>query len=430
MKKAILLLPLLLIQMSQAQEFPSAVDSDPSKLGWMTGFPPPQDRIISALDGTFFKFPALRYSVCHMREFFPSKVVPSDPINRYSFSTAEDSAIDALSFQPLGDEKSISWAESLLKNYTDGILILHKGRIIYEKYFGALTQNGRHAAMSVSKTLTGTLAAQLIAEGVLDENKYCRDYIPELAHSAFGDATIRQVLDMTTGLEFSEDYADPKAEIWAFSKAGDPFHFQRSPDEPANYFDYLKTVKKKGQHGDAFGYKTVNTDVMGWIISRVLNKPLSQVLSEKIWQPLGTNFDAYYLIDGAGICFAGGGLTTNLRDMAMFGEMVRNKGYFNGKQILAKEVIESIRSGGSQAAFAKAGYTNLKQWSYKNMWWVSHNADGAFCARGVHGQTVYIDPKAEMVIVRFASHPLASNSANDGYSLPAYQAVADYLLKK
>ncbi|ULT23144.1 hypothetical protein KUH03_28505 [Sphingobacterium sp. E70] len=113
MKKAILLLPLLLIQMSQAQEFPSAVDSDPSKLGWMTGFPPPQDRIISALDGTFFKFPALRYSVCHMREFFPSKVVPSDPINRYSFSTAEDSAIDALSFQPLGDEKSISWAESL-----------------------------------------------------------------------------------------------------------------------------------------------------------------------------------------------------------------------------------------------------------------------------------------------------------------------------
>ncbi|ULT23143.1 serine hydrolase [Sphingobacterium sp. E70] len=132
-----------------------------------------------------------------------------------------------------------------LKNYTDGILILHKGRIIYEKYFGALTQNGRHAAMSVSKTLTGTLAAQLIAEGVLDENKYCRDYIPELAHSAFGDATIRQVLDMTTGLEFSEDYADPKAEIWAFSRAGDPFHFQRSPDEPANYFDYLKTVKKK-----------------------------------------------------------------------------------------------------------------------------------------------------------------------------------------
>jgi CubicO group peptidase (beta-lactamase class C family) len=113
--------------------------------------------------------------------------------------------------------------------------------------------------------------------------------------------------------------------------------------------------------------------------------------------------------------------------MAMFGEMMRNKGYFNGKQILAKEVVESVRSGGSQTAFAKAGYTNLKQWSYKNMWWVSHNADGAFCARGVHGQTIYIDPKAEMVIVRFASHPIASNSANDGYSLPAYQAVADYL---
>src|SRR5690606_19004933 len=99
------------------------------------------------------------------------------------------------------------------------------------------------------------------------ENKYCRDYLPELVHSAFADATIRQVLDMTTGLDFSEDYADPKAEIWAFSKAGDPFQLQRSPHEPANYFDYLKTVRKKGQHGEAFGYKTVNTDVMGWMIS-------------------------------------------------------------------------------------------------------------------------------------------------------------------
>lgn len=430
MKKAILFILPLLIQISRAQEFPSAADSDPVKLGWMQGFPPSQDHIISALDGTFFKFPALRYSVCHMRQFFPTKVVASARADRYTFSKTEDPAIDNIIFQPLGEAETINWAASLQKNYTDGIIILHRGRIIYEKYFGALTQRGVHAAMSVSKTLTGTLAAQLVAEGLLDENKYCRDYLPELEHSAFADATIRQVLDMTTGLDFSEDYADPKAEIWAFSKAGDPFQLQRSPHEPANYFDYLKTVRKKGQHGEAFGYKTVNTDVMGWMISRILNKPLSEILSEKVWQPMGANVDGYYQIDAAGICFAGGGFNANLRDMAMFGEMVRNGGYFNGKQILAKKVVESIRSGGSQAAFEKAGYTNLKHWSYKNMWWVSHNKDGAFCARGVHGQTIYIDPKAEMVIVRFASHPIASNSANDKYSLPAYQAVADYLLKK
>ena len=245
MKKAILFILPLLIQISRAQEFPSAADSDPVKLGWMQGFPPSQDRIISALDGTFFKFPALRYSVCHMRQFFPTKVVASARADRYTFSKTEDPAIDNIIFQPLGEAETINWAASLQKNYTDGIIILHRGRIIYEKYFGALTQRGVHAAMSVSKTLTGTLAAQLVAEGLLDENKYCRDYLPELEHSAFADATIRQVLDMTTGLDFSEDYADPKAEIWAFSKAGDPFQLQRSPHEPANYFDYLKTVRKK-----------------------------------------------------------------------------------------------------------------------------------------------------------------------------------------
>ena len=114
----------------------------------------------------------------------------------------------------------------------------------------------------------------------------------------------------------------------------------------------------------------------------------------------------------------------------MFGEMIRNNGQFNGKQVLKKEVIDDIRKGGKKSDFAKAGYTNLKNWSYRNMWWISNNKNEAFCARGVHGQTIYIDPTAEMVLVRLASHPIASNTANDPYSLPAYDAVANYLLNK
>jgi CubicO group peptidase (beta-lactamase class C family) len=141
--------------------------------------------------------------------------------------------------------------------------------------------------------------------------------------------------------------------------------------------------------------------------------------------------DGYYQIDGAGIAFAGGGFSANMRDMAMFGEMVRNKGKFKKQQILPASLVEDIMSGGSQEVFMRSVYgTSLKNWSYRDMWWITHNEHGSFAARGVHGQTIYIDPEAEMVIVRFASHPEAKNSKIDPTSLPAYHAVAEYLINK
>ena len=433
MRKEFLLLALYLSTtvFLNAQEMLNAEESDPKKIGWMKGFPPPESKIISAIDGSFFRFPALRYSVCHMRQFMPTTVVKSAKAKHYHFKEKYDDSIDGLSFIPLGSSEPMRWIESLSVNYTDGILIVHKGKIVYEKYFGELKPDGVHAAMSVSKTFTGTLGALLVAEGVLDENKTGADYIPELSGSAFADATIRQILDMTTGLKYSEDYSDPKAEIWAFSNAGNPFSRPSLANEPSNYYEYLKTVQKQGEHGDVFAYKTINTDVMGWIISRVTGKTIPELLSDRIWKPLGTHFDGYYQIDGAGIAFAGGGFSANMRDMAMFGEMIRNKGKFNRQQILPVELIEDIMKGGSQEAFRKSVYgETLHNWSYRNMWWILHNSHGAFSARGVHGQTIYIDPKAEMVIVRFASHPEAKNSKNDSTSLPAYMAVAEYLMKK
>lgn len=402
--------------------------SDPVKMGWMQGFPPSGEKIVSAIDGSFFKFPALRYSVCHMRQFMPTTVVKASAGKHYIFKERPDPGIDGITFLPANSNQRMTWAASLEKNYTDGILILHKGKIVYERYFGELKPDGLHAAMSVSKTFTGTLGGLLVEEGLLDETKTGADYVPELKGSAFGDATIRQILDMTTGLKYSEDYSNPKAEIWAFSAAGNPF--SKPTGGPTNYYDYLKTVQKEGEHGEVFGYKTINTDAMGWIISKVTGKSIPELLSERIWKPLGTHFDGYFQVDGAGIAFAGGGFSANMRDMAMFGEMVRNKGKFNKKQVLPVALIEDIKNGGDQEAFSRSVYSSLKGWSYCNMWWHTHNEHGAFAARGVHGQTIYIDPAAEMVIVRFASHPEAKNAKIDPTSLPAYHAVAKYLIAK
>ncbi|GAA3568866.1 serine hydrolase [Snuella lapsa] len=401
-----------------AQNAPlDAEASDPNIMGWMLGFRPADNKIVSGNDGSFFQFPAMRYSVCHMRQFMTTTNVPSAQKNRYEFKLNLDDAIDALTFTPWHTEEKMTWETSLGKNYTDGIIILHKGEIVYEKYFGALKPDGIHAVMSVSKTLTGTLGALLVDEGVLDENKTAGYYVPELKKSAFGDATIREILDMTTALQYSEDYSNPKAEVYTFSNA-------------KYYYDYLETVTKNGVHGEVFSYKTINTDAMGWIASRTTGKSIPELLSTRIWKPLGTHFDGYYSIDDAAIAFAGGGFNANLRDLAMFGEMIRNDGYFNNQQVLPKSVIDNIKEGGSQQAFEEAGYKDLKNWSYRNMWWITHNEHGAFAARGVYGQTIYIDPKAEMVLVRLASHPEAKNAKIDPTSLPAYHAVAKYLLSK
>ena len=316
------------------------------------------------------------------------------------------------------------------KNYTDGIIILHQGKVVYERYFSELTESDVHAVMSLTKSFTGTLAATLVAEGVIDEDKLVAEYVPELKHSAFGDATVRQVMDMTTALQYSEDYADPNAEVWKFSAAGSPLPKPKDYTGPVGYYEYLETVKKQGKHGEAFGYKTVNADALGWIMAKATGKPVDALLSEKIWSKLGSEQDSYYQVDAVGTPFAGGGFNAGLRDLARFGEMIRQQGRWQGQQVIPQAAVEDIEEGGSQDAFAKSDHPKLKGWSYRNMWWMTENDHGAFSARGVHGQAIYIDPKAEMVIVRLASHPVAANAANDPYSLPAYQAVAEYLMDK
>ncbi|MGV8914671.1 MAG: serine hydrolase domain-containing protein [Kaistella sp.] len=412
------------------KEFLSAKESEPSNFGWMQGFPPPREKVLHTWDGSFFEFPAIRWSVVHMREMLPTQNVSRGLKMPSKLNYNLDKNIDALTFLPWKLSKKMTWEESLWENYTDGIIILHKGEVVYERYFSELKPNDVHAVMSLTKSLTGTLAAILVAEGTLVENKLVTFYVPELKNSAYGDATVRQVMDMTTALKYSEDYSNPKADIWQFSAAGNPAEKPADYKGPNGYYEYLETVKKEGTHGEIFGYKTVNADALGWIISKASGKSVTQLLSEKIWSKIGMEEDAYYQIDSKGTPFAGGGFNAGLRDLARFGELIRNHGQFNGEQIFPTQAVKDILKGGNKIAFEKSDHPELKGWSYRNMWWMTENPDGAFSARGVHGQTIYINPAAEMVLVRLASHPVAGNAANDATSLPAYQAVADYLKSK
>jgi len=415
---------------AHAGGFLSAGESDPNALGLMKGFPPAPDKQVMQPQSNYFSFPKLRWTVCHIRELLPTQQVSRGLGAPTPLPYQLDSKIDKVTFTPLGADQTMTWKASLDANYTDGMLIMHKGKVVYEYYSGCLNEMGKHAAMSMTKSLTGLMAEILIAQGKLDDSAKVSSIIPELKDSAFGDATVRQVMDMTTGLSYSEDYANPKADIWVYSAAASPLPKGKDYQGPDGYFEYLQGVKKEGQHGEAFGYKTINTDALGWIVARVSGKELTDLISETLWQKMGAEQDAYMTVDGKGTPFAGGGLTASLRDLGRVGQAMLNGGELNGVRLFPKSVVNSITGGGSKAAFEKAGYKALKGGSYRSMWWVFHNDHGAYAARGVYGQTIYVDPKADMVIVRYASYPVAKNSYIDPTSLPAYQAVADYLMKK
>ena len=412
-----------------AEAPPDARASDPVALGWMTGTPPPPELQVRWQDGSYYRFPQLRWSFSHWRELVPTRAVArgEGPVAPLPSALRDD--LDAVRFTPLGAGRSMTWAESLAANYTDGILVLHRGRIVYERYFGALDPQREHLAMSVTKSFVGVLAATLVAEGTLDPAAPVTRYVPELAGSGFGDATVEQVADMTTSIEFIENYAEPGSTFLDYARASGLFWRPPGDDAPASTAEFLRGIARQGRHGEAFRYRSPNTDVLAWVLARASGRPIDRLLQERLWSRLGAEAEASISLDASGVPAAAAGLSLRLRDLARFGEMMRLDGRLDGRQVVPAAAVAAIRRGGSPEKFADAGYPTLPGWSYRSQWWVSHDAHGAFMARGIHGQAIYVDPQAGMVIARFASHHLAGNLLIDPTSLPAYRAIAQHLLR-
>jgi CubicO group peptidase (beta-lactamase class C family) len=410
-------------------EYPDGNASDPNALGLMQGSPPPLAKRIRFEDDRYLDFPQIRWSLSHMRELVPTAAVwrGNGGASEFGVTTRDSEArIDALTFDDLQGQRH-TWAAALAHTYTDGIIVLHRGARVYERYFGALQPQRPHACFSITKSYAATLAATLIHERILDEGKAVAHYLPEMAATAYQDATLRHLLDMQVGVDYGEDYADPQAHIWDYARAGGLR--ARRPDYagPGNYYEYLLTLRKAGDHGTAFEYKTVNTEVLCWIMKRVTGISLAEMLSERIWSRIGCEEDGYLAVDSIGVAMGGGGLNSSLRDLCRFGELMRCEGTWRGKQVIPAEVVADIRRGSDPMKFAKAGYTLLSGYSYRNMWWVSHNQLGVFEGRGIHGQRLYIAPRAEIVIARFCSHPIATSAANDPVTLPAFEALCHLL---
>lgn len=400
-----------------------------AELGLMRGFPPPTAAIVTHEQQLYA--PANRWSFQHIAALNRTADVwrGAGPVAALDEDLRD---LDQFTYQNRAGAR-FTFGEMIERSYTDGIVVLHHGKIIYERYLNGMQPHTRHAWASCSKSMTGTLAALLAHEGLFDPDALVASYLPELKGSGFDGATIRQVMDMTTAVRFREGADDPVSENRAYSVA---LGWRARPagyTGPATTYEVLPTMEQDGPHGVRFAYMTPNTDVLAWLIKRLLNQTLAEIMQERIWSRLGVERDACWVVDAAAAETAGSGLVTTLRDMARFGQLLLQHGHVNGQQIVPAAVVEEIERGGNQAAFARgpaAGPTN-QGYSYRHQWWITHNAHRAYMALGYGGQILYIDPTARLVVAKFSSYPTPTPAGNEFWSaLGALPALASMLARE
>jgi hypothetical protein len=405
---------------AQTPALPSPESVDLNKLNYMSTFPPVGDQLIN--NANRGAFPQMRWALQHAREFLPTRDVwrGSGPASVLPTASRD---LGKLMFED-DKGKQISIEDWQQQTYTDGLIVLHKGKVVYESYRNQFKPQTPHLLFSVTKSFTGLLAAQLVHEGKIDANALVTKYVPELADSAWGDMTVQQVMDMTGAVRYREVYTDPTTEVFPYLFASNLLPAPKDYAGPKSIYEFLKTLKKEGEHGQGFVYRTVHSEVLGWIVSRVTGKHFSDLLSERVWNKLGMQEDAYLLVDSVGTPLQGAGLNATLRDLARFGEMLRRGGEYNGQRVFDKAVIDDLRKGGDREKFKAGGMPFRAGYSYHNQWWILHNADGAFEASGVNGQMVHINPAAEMVVVKLSSHPVAGAGFTHPLTLRAWDALA------
>ncbi len=396
----------------------------------MQGFPPPADERVSL--SNFMQPPYNRWALQHVRELQPTREVFRG-MEAPSALASSPVALDAIQYQ-VSERGKVSLDEWLDYSATDAFLVLHKGKIVYERYLNGMTPYRQHQMFSATKSFVGTLVLTLIEEGRIDPSRTLASYVAELKGSAFGDATVQQVLDMTTSIAFSEEYTDPDADVWQYGRVFRLVPADQSGREFDSIYDYLPTLQKGDvEHGKGFHYVTPNTDVLGWLLSRVTGKSLSRLIEERFWQPLGAERDAYIWLDRSATEMAGGGLNVTARDAARFGQMVLQGGRYNGRQIIPAPVAKRILTPGNSETFSRfyddPWYDEVGH-SYHDQWWSFRNKHEAVSAIGVHGQFIYLDPIAEMVVVKQSSHPEAEGADNEVDGPMIWQQMAEYLMSR
>lgn len=319
----------------------------------------------------------------------------------------------ALSFSPsaslqavqlrLPDGTPATFGQYLAENFVEGMVIMHRGRVVYEQYFNGMGATDTHGWASMAKSVVGVLAVQLASEHKIDLNAELGRYVPELQNTPFGKATVQQNMDMQVALAYQPGVPP---DVGLFTAVG---LLPKREGMPGTILEYLNTVRPAQEpHGGVFYYQNGSTEAVALALTRVTGQPLAELVSERLWRPMGAEKPAHYVVDATGAAFAAGGITSTLRDAARFAELIRTKGRIADRQVLAPAAVERVLatpSAENQQLLARAGRAGAGGTGYANFWWHPLRTPGVVLALGRYGQRIYIDPQNELTITQFGAYP-------------------------
>jgi CubicO group peptidase (beta-lactamase class C family) len=293
---------------------------------------------------------------------------------------------------------------------TAGILVLQDGKVRLERYGLGYGPNGRWTSFSVAKSVTSTLVGAAVKDGDIKslDDKVTR-YIPGLRGSAYDQVSVRQLLTMTSGVRWNEDYTDPNSDVaLLFSTPPDP-----GLDSTVSY---MRKLPREAAPGSKWVYKTGETNLIGVLVTSATGKSLSAYLSEKIWKPYGMEQDAIWMIDERGQEAGGCCLSMTLRDYGRVGEFLRTGGIGSAGAVLPKDwIAEATRQ---QAATGD-------RFGYGYQWWTEPG--GVFNGLGIFGQRLHVDPARKLVVVVSSAWPEATNPARSARQDALIAAIAAQL---
>ena len=391
----------------------------------MLGFPPAADSLITLAN--WQDPPHQRWAFQHVREIVPSQPIRRGPGPVTTLPTAL-TPVGHVSLTRL-DGSAATVDEVLEETFTDAWLVLHNGTVLEEVYVGEMTAKTPHLLMSVSKSIVGCVAAVLVERAVLDPEVLVTDYVPEVSTSGYAGATVRNLLDMRTGVAFRETYTAPEAEVRVMERSMGwrPL----LPGDPVGAYAYLATLGTAGPHGDSFTYRSADTDMLGWVCERASGVRMADLISHHIWAPIGAEADAEIACDMVGSAIHDGGISAVARDLARFGQMLLDGGRAQGRQVVPASWVDDAFSADADVrdAFARSeNHLFLPGGWYRSQFWFLPGLRGdLLVCLGIHGQMVCVDRASGTVCVKLSSWPDAQNAGYLIDTLRAFGAASSEL---
>ncbi len=374
--------------------------------------------------GNWLSEPYSQWSFQHVEDFVPTVVISRGSAPAAALPAASAPVADIPVTRTDGVATTVGAV--IATTATDGWAVAYRGSMVAEEYFDGLGAQTRHLLFSVSKSLVATVVGALHGAGAIEPEAPVTAYVPALANCGYAGATVRHLLDMRSGIAFSDNYLHPTAEIhlldesigWA-PKSG--------PDGPGSLRDFLLTLRRKSAHGGPFEYRSCETDVLGWICEVAGGKRMPELMSELLWSRIGAQSDATIGVDTAGTGLFDGGVSACLRDMICFGSLfLRNGVSLTGQQVVPEAWIADTLNGGpdSRQAFAASpDDTRMPGGMYRNQVWFPYPGNNVVLCQGMCGQAIYVNRAAEVVAAK-----LSTQHSDDPHilldTLRAFDAVA------